>query len=88
MRQFAYPVYHEVKAYMSKKSNKKTDELENINNLITRNKVLKGKTKEEKQFIKTTIQKLKEKQKELKKFIKNDKEDMSQETALELCIKK
>lgn len=88
MRQFAYPVYHEVKAYMSKKSTKKTDELENINNLITEQKALKGKTKEEKQLIKTTIQELKEKQKELKKSIKADKEDMSQETALELCIKK
>jgi DNA polymerase III delta prime subunit len=96
IRQFAYPVFYKVKAYMSK-SLKQDDaaiqaELTDVKKEIEQRKVVKGKTKEEKQQMKEEKMVLKEKEKELKKLLKESsktsKDDLSQETALDLCFKK
>jgi hypothetical protein len=96
IRQFAYPVFYDVKAYMSKKPEledaKWKTEIEDIKGNIAEKKLVKAKTKEEKQIIKDDISILKAREKELKGLIKvankTVKDDISQETALNLCLKK
>jgi superfamily II DNA or RNA helicase len=96
IRQFAYPVFYDVKAYMSTtpelEDAKWKTEIEDIKENISKKKLVKGKTKEEKQIIKDDISMLKAREKELKGLIKvsnkQSKDDISQETALNLCLKK
>lgn len=95
-RQFAYPVYYHINVPMSLKDNAGMQalvtELEEIQgslaNLEAQPK--KGKSKEEKEQLKASIKDLKTKQKEIKKLItkEKNKEDYSQESALENCMKK
>lgn len=97
-RQFAYPVFYDVKAFISKRQNGDEDKiLEQMHkakqDLETLESIpLKPKTKEEKLVIKTEIKNLKTNIKEMKKEIsslkKISKEDISQETALAFCLKK
>lgn len=96
IRQFAYPVYYQVDAYMSKKQllddNTKI-ELEKVQSKLKELKdiSLKGKTKDEKTAIKDNISKLNLDMKNLKKKIKEDTkktEDESQETSIENCLSK
>ena len=96
IRQFAYPVFYDVKAYMSKtpvlEDEKWKVEIDDIKRNIAEKKLVKGKTKEEKQMMKDDISMLKAREKELKGLIKVSnkqlKDDISQETALNLCLKK
>jgi superfamily II DNA or RNA helicase len=96
IRQFAYPVFYKVKAFMSKKPNvNDTDiqaELTEVKNVIEQKKAVKAKTKEEKQQLKDEKIVLKEKEKELKKLLKTATksitDDISQETAIDQCLKK
>jgi len=97
IRQFAYPVFHYVSAYMSrsnKNDEKLTNKLEDVQNKLSEIEdiPLKGKAKEEKEKIKNNIRELKLEKKNLKKDIvkakKISREDDSQETAFMACMKK
>lgn len=85
IRQFSYPVFYNVFAKMSKRDTKIDKRLEEIGqNIEELRKSLKGAVKEEKPSIKTEMKQLKAIEKELKE----GKNDLSQETALNLCMKK
>lgn len=98
IRQFAYPVFHYVNAYMSRSDKNETDKLANELEKIDLKLMklegipLKGKEKKEKEQIKSDIRQLKSDKKAVKKNMviakKEMKEDDSQETALLACMKK
>lgn len=85
IRQFSYPVFYNVFAKMSNRDNKIDKRLKEIGqNIEELRKNLKGVVKAEKPMIKVEIKQLKAIEKELKE----GKNDLSQETALNLCMKK
>ena len=97
VRQFAYPVFYEVKTLMSKQPgndmNRLKDQLFKVSNsqIEMKDIKLKGKSKEDKAIIKAKIEVLKEEKKKLKKIIKEGQakleDDISQETAIDKCLK-
>lgn len=88
IRQFAYPVFYNVYAKLSRKS---TEDSKYLEELIKKREDLEklpltNLTKAEQKSITSEIKSIQKLEKKLKTKIKNDKDDISQEAYLDKCI--
>jgi len=88
IRQFAYPMFHNIYAKLSRKDNKNT---EYLNELLSRKEELEkipieGMSKVEKKTINDELKSIKKLEKQTRKLIDNDKNDISQEMFLDKCL--
>lgn len=88
IRQFAYPMFHNIYAKLSRKDNKNT---EYLNELLSRKEELEnipieGMSKAEKKSINDELKSIKKLEKQTRKLIDNDKNDISQEMFLDKCL--